>query len=63
MTANGIGASPLHLRNDKHSVFNAPKGNTPNLDLFYEEFVHIPCGWWLSAEDRNHIVNTIKKGW
>ena len=63
MTANGIGASPLHLRNDKHSVFKAPKGNTPNLDLFYEEFVHIPCGWWLSAEDRNHIVNTIKKGW
>ena len=63
MTSNGIGASPLHLRNDKHSVFNASKGTTPNLDLFYEEFVHIPCGWWLSDEDRNFIVTTIKKGW
>jgi perosamine synthetase len=63
MASNGIGASPLHLRNDKHSVFNAPKGNTPNLDLFYEEFVHIPCGWWLYIEDREHIVKIIKKGW
>ncbi|MBW8362807.1 MAG: DegT/DnrJ/EryC1/StrS family aminotransferase [Kaistella sp.] len=63
MTAKGMGASPLHLRNDKHSVFNAPMGVTPNLDLFYEEFVHIPCGWWLTEEDRKFIVDTIKQGW
>lgn len=63
MTASGIGASPLHLRNDKHSVFNAKNISTPNLDLFYEEFVHIGCGWWLSEEDKEHIVKTIKKGW
>jgi dTDP-4-amino-4,6-dideoxygalactose transaminase len=63
MTAHGIGASPLHLRNDKHSVFDAKHINTPNLDLFYEEFVHIGCGWWLSDEDKEHIIQTIKKGW
>jgi perosamine synthetase len=63
MTAKGIGASPLHLRNDKHSVFNAPTGVTPNLDLFYEEFVHIPCGWLLTEENRKFIVSTIKQGW
>ena len=63
MTKNGIGASPLHLRNDRHSVFNAVKGKTPNLDLFYEEFVHIPCGWWLSEDDKEKIVKTIQKGW
>jgi hypothetical protein len=44
MAAHGIGASTLHLRNDRHSVFNAPLDKTPNLDLFYDEFVHIGCG-------------------
>ncbi len=63
MEENGIVASPLHLRNDRHSVFNAPSGSTPNLDQFYEDFVHIPCGWWLSNDDREFIAQTIKKGW
>ncbi len=58
---NGIAASPLHLRNDRHSVFSAKEGNTPNLDIFYEEFVHIPCGWWLTEEDKEKIVELIKK--
>lgn len=63
MAENGIAASPLHLRNDKHSVFQAKPNQTPHLDLFYEEFVHIPCGWWIGNEDRELIVKAIKKGW
>lgn len=63
MTENGIGASPLHLRNDKHSLFNAPDNQTPNLDTFYKQFVHIPCGWWIGENERELIVETIKKGW
>ncbi|MBT9150829.1 MAG: UDP-4-amino-4-deoxy-L-arabinose--oxoglutarate aminotransferase [candidate division WS2 bacterium] len=63
MERNGISASPLHLRNDRHSVFNNEDNETPNLDDFYESFVHIPCGWWLTEEDREYIVNTIGRGW
>lgn len=63
MAKNGMAASPLHLRNDRHSVFNAKNLNLPNLDSFYEDFVHIPCGWWMSNEDRFKIVELIKKGW
>lgn len=63
LVENGIAASPLHLRNDKHSVFQAPKGKTPNLDAFYESYVHIPCGWWVSNDSREKIVQIIKKGW
>jgi dTDP-4-amino-4,6-dideoxygalactose transaminase len=63
LAENGISASPLHLRNDKHSVFKAPKNKTPNLDLFYEEFVHLPCGWWLTDTDQTKMVDVIKKGW
>lgn len=63
LTNNGIMASPLHLRNDRHSVFNAQLANLPNLDVFYNSFVHTPCGWWLSKDDKHKIVTTIKKGW
>lgn len=62
MEANGFTASPLHLRNDRHSVFNSTEV-LPNLDKYYEEFVHIPCGWWLSEDDISRMVNVIKKGW
>lgn len=59
----GITASPLHHRSDTHSVFAESKCYLPNLDAFYQSFVHIPCGWWVSDEDRELIVSTIKKGW
>jgi dTDP-4-amino-4,6-dideoxygalactose transaminase len=60
---NGISASPLHLRNDRHDVFKAKNTKLPNLDLFYDSFVHIPCGWWLNENDKYKIVETIKRGW
>lgn len=63
MEKNGVSASPLHLRNDRHSVFAESKRKLPNLDKFYSEFVHIPCGWWVSPEDREYIIELIKKGW
>jgi len=63
MESAGISASELHLRNDRHSLFNESKTSLPVLDEFYSKMVHIPCGWWIGAEEREHIVNTIRKGW
>lgn len=63
MEAHGIAASPLHHRSDTHSVFAESKCELPGLDEFYKQFVHIPCGWWVSGEDREHIVEVIKRGW
>lgn len=59
----GITASDLHKRNDSHTIFNESKAALPNLDEFEKEWVHIPCGWWVTDEDREHIVNVIKQGW
>lgn len=59
----GILASPLHHRSDTHSVFKESKCELPSLDKFYSEFVHIPCGWWVSPEDREKIIKAIRKGW
>ena len=63
MESNGVMASELHLRNDRHSVFAESKRVLPNLDDFYSKFVHIPCGWWVTPEDRERIVELIKRGW
>ncbi|RYX87936.1 DegT/DnrJ/EryC1/StrS family aminotransferase [bacterium] len=63
MADNGISASELHLRNDRHSVFNESKTDLPVFDEFYKKMVHIPCGWWVTNEDREKIVRTIKNGW
>lgn len=62
MADAGVMASPLHLRNDRHSVFGS-SATLSNLDRFYNEFVHIPCGWWLSEEDLSLIKSSIKGGW
>ncbi|HOI84447.1 MAG TPA: DegT/DnrJ/EryC1/StrS family aminotransferase [Acholeplasmataceae bacterium] len=62
MAYNGITCSPLHLRNDFHKVFKN-NNELPFLDLFYEKFVHIPCGWWVNNEIRTKIVEIIKEGW
>lgn len=63
MKKNGILASPLHLRNDRHQIFSNANNSLPNLDNFYESFVHIPCGWWLTNDDLKKIVSVIEKGW
>lgn len=63
MAENGVMASELHKRNDLHSIFSESKVSLPNTDLFEKEWVHIPCGWWVTDEDRNKIVTLIKKGW
>ena len=63
MEAKGIMASPLHHRSDTHSVFAASKCELPQMEAWYGSFVHIPCGWWVGAEERAHIVEVIKGGW
>ncbi len=63
MADNGVMASELHKRNDLHSIFADSKTNLPNVDKFEKEWVHIPCGWWVTDKDREQIVELIKKGW
>lgn len=63
LAANGIIASELHKRNDLHDYLNDFNQSLPVLDDFYSKLVHIPCGWWVSNEDREKIVNVIKGGW
>lgn len=59
----GIDCGQVHRRNDEHSVFAAARTPLPGLDCFYKHMLHIPCGWWVTDEDREYIVDTIRRGW
>jgi dTDP-4-amino-4,6-dideoxygalactose transaminase len=63
MTECGIGNSQAHKRNDQHTIFKSSQKNLPGLDSFYSKMIHIPCGWWIESEEREYIVDCIRKGW
>ena len=64
LASHGVMASELHKRNGrKHTFLNNFPSKLPNMNKFYEEMVHIPCGWWVGKEEREKIINVIKSGW
>ena len=63
LNAHGIGNSKAHKRNDWHSVFSSSRRELPGLDNFYARMLHVPCGWWMDDEDREYLVDTLRRGW
>ena len=59
----GVTASQVHERNDKHSCMEDFKTELPNLEKTIGNIVSIPVGWWVTDEQREYIVECIKKGW
>lgn len=62
LNAAGVSASKLHRPNNLHSIFNASQVELPGLDTFYRRLLHIPCGWWVTDDDREKIIQIVKKG-
>jgi perosamine synthetase len=62
LNSNGISASKLHRPNHLHSIFEPFRRPLPELEKFYRRLIHIPCGWWVSDEDRERIVHLLKLG-
>ena len=59
----GIMVSQVHERNDIHSALREYKALLPNLDKTTPRLISIPVGWWVTNEQREYIVDCIKKGW
>lgn len=60
MKTKQIVVSQVHARNDKHSCVENSKTKLCNLDSLEKEIVCIPCGWWLSLNDLDNIIKSIK---
>ncbi|HXG08249.1 MAG TPA: aminotransferase class V-fold PLP-dependent enzyme [Gemmataceae bacterium] len=59
----GVYASRVHLRNDGYSCFGTGPVDYPGLEAFSSRYLCIPCGWWVGPEDREYIVDCIRRGW
>jgi len=58
-----IVVSQVHERNDKHTCVSDYASALPTLDKTIGNVVAIPVGWWVSDEQREYIVDCIKRGW
>lgn len=64
LRSKNIYASKLHLRNDIYSCFDGIQKDTLEGVLeFSKKCISIPSGWWVTEEDREYIIETIKSGW
>jgi len=63
MESKGITVSRVHERNDIHSAVKEFKTQLPTLDKLSKTMICIPNGWWVSQDDCQYIVDTIKAGW
>lgn len=63
MEDRGVMVSQVHERNDKHSCFIEFKTHLPNLDKVIGQLVNIPVHWGVGGEEREYIIDQIKKGW
>ncbi|MBK7864643.1 MAG: DegT/DnrJ/EryC1/StrS family aminotransferase [Archangiaceae bacterium] len=63
LTERGIGNGLVHKRNDRHSLFASSRRGLPGLDRFWANMLHIPCGFWVTDEDRERIAATLREGW
>lgn len=43
----GYQASGVHIRNDIYSVFGKQDVELPGVTSFYNQFLALPCGWWM----------------
>ena len=63
MKSCGIATSQVHERNDMHSCLAEFRSDLPNLNKIKNRLTSIPVGWWVTEEQREYIVECIKKGW
>lgn len=59
MNDNGVECSKVHSRNDTKKMFSDFR-YLPNTFKFDTEHVCIPCGYWLSDNDVNYIIEKVK---
>lgn len=61
MLNNHVSTSKVHERNDIHDCFSEFKTKLPGVDTFCQTQISIPVGWWVTEQQRQHIVDLIKK--
>jgi dTDP-4-amino-4,6-dideoxygalactose transaminase/GNAT superfamily N-acetyltransferase len=61
MTEKNVMVSQVHKRNDGNSCLSQFASDLPQLDELEKSIVCIPCGWWVTDDQRQYIVDMIKE--
>ncbi len=56
-----IHTSQMHVNNDVYSGFHADYVDLPGVKTFMDRHICLPCGWWVSDEDIQYIVECVKE--
>jgi dTDP-4-amino-4,6-dideoxygalactose transaminase len=59
MAQRNIATSLVHSRNDRHPVFGSSSTRLPKTDAFDRTYCAIPCGWWLTDAEVEHIAESV----
>jgi dTDP-4-amino-4,6-dideoxygalactose transaminase len=57
----GVYASKVHFRNDRYTCFGPSAGSLPGADHFSAHCLSVPCGWWVTEDDRARIIDVIRR--
>lgn len=60
LKAQGVMASKLHQRNDIYTCFIPSVRNLPNTTELQNTVIALPCGWWLSSQDLEQVVQAVR---
>ena len=55
----GVQSSKVHLRNDLYAAFGNRAESLPGVELFSNNCLSIPSGWWVTKNDRVRIADMI----
>ena len=61
MRNSGVACSKVHDRNDTKTIFDGSRCSLPGVASFDKDHVCIPVGWWVTKEQRDHIINSVKE--
>ena len=60
MTSKGIHTDVAHVNNLRYSVFKQFRDpELTNLEFFDSKLMNIPCGWWVTEKELEHIVDAV----
>jgi len=60
LKTHGIKSSIFHQRNDWYTGFGTPRAKLPGTELVMKQLLALPCGWWLSDEQIQFIVDAVR---
>jgi dTDP-4-amino-4,6-dideoxygalactose transaminase len=60
LDSKGIMASRVHARNDKHPLYST--GQQLHCTNYFDDYqLNVPCGWWMTNEDVDHVIRTLNE--